>query len=68
MRCALQEEDLRDAILLVMANKQDMKGALNAGGCSQFHLSVVVTRFSITRRRCAEPEQPASAQLAVPPH
>lgn len=26
----LEEEDLRDAILLVFANKQDQKGALNA--------------------------------------
>jgi hypothetical protein len=26
----LQEEDLKDAILLVFANKQDMPGALNA--------------------------------------
>jgi ADP-ribosylation factor-like protein 1 len=26
----LDEEDLRDAILLVFANKQDQKGALNA--------------------------------------
>lgn len=28
--CILQEEELKDAILLVMANKQDSKGALNA--------------------------------------
>lgn len=26
----MQEEELRDAILLVFANKQDQKGALNA--------------------------------------
>lgn len=26
----LEEEDLKDAILLVFANKQDQKGALNA--------------------------------------
>ena len=26
----LEEEDLKDAILLVFANKQDMPGALNA--------------------------------------
>lgn len=31
----LEEEDLKDAILLVMANKQDMPGALNAAQISE---------------------------------
>ena len=31
----LQEEELSDAILLVFANKQDMKGALNAAQLSE---------------------------------
>ncbi len=31
----LQEEDLKDAILLLMANKQDMRGALNAAQLSE---------------------------------
>lgn len=31
----LEEEELKDAILLVMANKQDMKGALNAPQLSE---------------------------------
>ena len=31
----LQEEELKDAILLVFANKQDMKGALNAPAISE---------------------------------
>jgi ADP-ribosylation factor-like protein 1 len=31
----LQEEELKDAILLVFANKQDMKGALNAAAISE---------------------------------
>ena len=30
LNAMLDEEDLRDAILLVFANKQDQKGALNA--------------------------------------
>jgi hypothetical protein len=30
---ASQESDLEKSILLVFANKQDMKGALNAGAC-----------------------------------
>lgn len=30
----LEEEDLKDAILLVFANKQDQKGAMNAGQIS----------------------------------
>lgn len=30
----LEEEDLKDAILLVFANKQDQKGAMNAGQVS----------------------------------
>ena len=31
----LQEEELKDTILLVFANKQDMKGALNAAAISE---------------------------------
>jgi len=31
----LEEEDLKDAILLIMANKQDMKGALTSAQLSQ---------------------------------
>lgn len=31
----LEEEELKDAILLVMANKQDMKNALNATALSE---------------------------------
>jgi ADP-ribosylation factor-like protein 1 len=34
LSCA-QEEDLKDAILLLMANKQDMRGALNAAQLSE---------------------------------
>jgi len=32
LHAMLEEEDLKDAILLVMANKQDQSGALNAAG------------------------------------
>ena len=35
VRLGPQEEELKDAILLVMANKQDMKGALNATQLSE---------------------------------
>lgn len=35
LRCVMQEEDLKDAILLVFANKQDMRGALNAAQISE---------------------------------
>jgi hypothetical protein len=31
----LQEEDLKDSVLLVFANKQDMRGALNAAQVSE---------------------------------
>ena len=31
----LEEEDLKDSILLIFANKQDMKGALNASQISE---------------------------------
>ena len=31
----MQEEELKDAILLVMANKQDMKGALTSAQLSE---------------------------------
>jgi ADP-ribosylation factor-like protein 1 len=35
MIARLQEEELKDAILLVFANKQDQKGALNATQVSE---------------------------------
>jgi len=35
LHAMLQEEELKDAILLVFANKQDMKGALNAAAVSE---------------------------------
>ncbi len=35
LHAMLEEEDLKDAILLVMANKQDQPGALNAAGIAE---------------------------------
>ena len=40
----LEEEELKDAILLVFANKQDSKGAMNAQqvGIPSLHTSLVI--------------------------
>ena len=35
LNISLKEEELKDAILLVFANKQDQKGALNAAQVSE---------------------------------
>jgi ADP-ribosylation factor-like protein 1 len=35
LHAMLEEEDLKDAILLVMANKQDQQGALQAAGIAE---------------------------------
>lgn len=51
----LDEEDLKDAILLVMANKQDMKGALNAS-----QLSEVMGLASIKNRQWSIQETSAT--------
>lgn len=37
----LEEEELKDAILLVFANKQDSKGALNSRHVSLVKVSVI---------------------------
>eukprot|EP01138_Halocafeteria_seosinensis_P016229 gb/GECG01016559.1/.p1 GENE.gb/GECG01016559.1/~~gb/GECG01016559.1/.p1 ORF type:complete len:184 (+),score=14.58 gb/GECG01016559.1/:1-552(+) len=45
LHAMLQEEDLKDAILLVMANKQDQPGALRADGISEaLNLSAIKNR------------------------
>lgn len=44
--CAmLEEEELRDSILLVFANKQDQKGALNASQVTWQHMHPFTYRF-----------------------
>jgi ADP-ribosylation factor-like protein 1 len=35
VQAMLEEEDLKDAILLVFANKQDMKGACDPASCGR---------------------------------
>lgn len=54
--CVWQEEELKDAILLVFANKQDQKGALNAAqvrrGGAHVHLQRTVSDGSFTVLLC----------------
>lgn len=46
-RAPLQEEDLKDSALLVFANKQDMRGALNSAQVSE------ALGLASIRSRCA---------------
>lgn len=43
----LEEEELRDAVLLVFANKQDSKGALNARAVRFLFLYCIIILFLI---------------------
>lgn len=49
----LEEEDLKDAILLVFANKQDMPGALSAAAVRLRRLRVTGAPLFISQSRCA---------------
>ena len=42
----LEEEELSEAILLVFANKQDFKGALNAQQVLDLHMCIVISNHS----------------------
>lgn len=54
LHAMLEEEDLKDAILLVMANKQDQPGALDAAGIAQaMDLSSLKSRQWNIQETCA---------------